>query len=68
MSHRHLVWVRHAMAEPERAIPADAWPLTPEAREAAARLARSLAGSASAASGAQEDRQLQSGITECSLP
>ena len=44
MSHRHLAWVRHAMAEPERAIPADAWPLTPEAREAAARLARSLAG------------------------
>ena len=39
---RQLVWIRHAMANPDPATPAHAWPLTPEGKEAAARLARSL--------------------------
>ena len=43
MDHRHLVWVRHAGVDPDPATPADEWPLTPQGREGAARLARSLA-------------------------
>ena len=44
MNGRDLVWVRHGPATPDPATPADAWPLTPEGREATARLASSLAG------------------------
>ena len=43
MNHRHLVWVRHAGVDPDPTAPADEWPLTPQGREDAARLARSLA-------------------------
>ena len=42
MSHRHLLWIRHARPDPDPATPAQRWPLTPEGTEAAARLARSL--------------------------
>lgn len=42
MSHRHLLWIRHATVRPHPATPARTWPLTPEGREGAARLARSL--------------------------
>jgi len=42
MTARHLVWIRHAQVQPDASTPADAWPLTPEGRDEAARLARSL--------------------------
>ena len=42
MPERHLVWVRHAEPDPDPDTPAPAWPLTPEGREAATRLARSI--------------------------
>lgn len=42
MSERHLVWVRHALPSADPATPARDWPLTPEGREEAGRLARSL--------------------------
>ena len=42
MSQRHLLWIRHASPDPDPATPAHAWALTPEGREAAARLASSL--------------------------
>ena len=42
MSHRHLLWVRHAPPAVDPATPAREWALTPEGREAAIRLARSL--------------------------
>ena len=42
MSERHLLWIRHALPSPDPATPARDWPLTPEGREEAARLARSL--------------------------
>ena len=42
MSARQLLWVRHALPIPDPATPARDWPLAPEGREEAARLARSL--------------------------
>ncbi len=42
MSHRHLLWIRHALPDPDPATPAHAWALTSQGKEAAARLARSL--------------------------
>lgn len=42
MSHRHLLWIRHATVRPDPATPARSWPLTPEGREEAGRLARAL--------------------------
>ena len=42
MSARQLLWVRHALPIPDPATPAREWPLAPEGREEAARLARSL--------------------------
>ncbi len=41
MSQRHLLWIRHALPDPDPATPAHAWPLSPEGTEAAAGLARS---------------------------
>ena len=42
MSTRQLIWVRHALPAPDPATPARAWPLTPEGRDAAVSLARTL--------------------------
>ena len=42
MPARQLLWIRHAAVDPDPSAPARAWPLTPEGREDAARLARSL--------------------------
>ena len=42
MPERHLLWIRHARVSPDPSTPAGDWPLTPEGREAAARLGRSL--------------------------
>ncbi len=42
MSHRNLLWIRHALPDPDPATPAHGWPLSPEGTEAAAGLARSL--------------------------
>ncbi|MCY4391243.1 MAG: phosphoglycerate mutase family protein [Chloroflexi bacterium] len=42
MSQRNLLWIRHALPDPDPATPAHTWPLTPKGTEAAARLARSL--------------------------
>ena len=42
MSQRQLFWIRHAAVRPDPATPARSWPLTPEAREEALRLARAL--------------------------
>ena len=39
---RHLLWVRHALPAPDPSTPARDWPLTPEGRDEATRLARSL--------------------------
>ncbi len=39
---RQLLWIRHALPAPDPATPAREWPLTPEGRGAAARLARAL--------------------------
>ncbi len=44
MTDRHLLWIRHALPDPDPSTPAHAWPLTPEGREAAAALAHSLSG------------------------
>ena len=41
---RHLLWVRHALPAPDPATPARDWPMTPEARDEAAQLARTLMG------------------------
>lgn len=42
MSQRHLLWIRHATVRPDPTTPARAWPLTPEGREEAGRLASAL--------------------------
>lgn len=42
MSTRRLIWIRHALPTPDPATPARDWPLAPEGREEAARLARLL--------------------------
>ena len=42
MSHRHLLWVRHALPAADPGTPASEWPLTPDGRDEAVRLARSL--------------------------
>ena len=42
MSTRHLIWVRPALPAPDPATPARDWPLTPEGRDAAVSLARTL--------------------------
>lgn len=39
---RHLLWIRHALPAPDFATPARDWPLTPEGRDEATRLARTL--------------------------
>lgn len=44
MNRRHLLWVRHALPAADPATPARDWPLTPEGRDAAAALARSIQG------------------------
>ena len=44
MTERRLLWIRHAQVCPDPATPARAWPLTPEGRDAAVRLGRSLTG------------------------
>ena len=41
---RQLLWVRHALPAPDPATPARDWPLTPEGRDEASRLARTLTG------------------------
>ena len=44
MTQRHLLWIRHARPEPDPSTPAREWPLTPETRDEATRLARTLTG------------------------
>ena len=44
MSRRHLLWIRHALPSPDPATSAREWPLTPEGKDAATALARSLQG------------------------
>ena len=42
MSRRHLLWIRHALPDADPATPSGDWPLTPEGKDAATALARSL--------------------------
>lgn len=44
MSRRHLLWVRHALPVPDPTTPGRDWPLTPEGRDQASRLAQALTG------------------------
>ena len=44
MSRRHLLWVRHALPASDPSTPAREWPLAPEGRDEASRLARTLTG------------------------
>lgn len=44
MTQRHLLWIRHALPASDPATSAREWPLTPEGRDEATRLARTLTG------------------------